>query len=78
VARPLRAREAKTVSSLNHRDICTPLDVGEEQGSHFLVMEHLEGETLTQRLARGALLLGEVLRHAAEIAEPERLSPRGR
>jgi serine/threonine protein kinase len=44
-------------------------DVGEEQGVSYLVMEHLAGETLAARLARGPLLLDEALQHAGQIAE---------
>ena len=47
-------REAKTVSSLNHPNICTLFDIGREGSTDFLVMEYLEGETLAARLARGA------------------------
>lgn len=54
-------REAKAISSLNHPNICTLYDVGEQDGVRFLVMEHLEGETLAQRLSRGALPLSEAL-----------------
>src|SRR6516225_1423758 len=43
-------REAKTIAGLNHPHICTLYDVGRQDGSEFLVMEHLEGETLAQRL----------------------------
>ncbi len=39
-------REAKAVSSLNHPHICTFYDVGEQGGTHYVVMEHVEGETL--------------------------------
>jgi len=47
-------REAKAISSLNHPHICTLYDVGSQDGVDFLVMEHLEGETLADRLQRGA------------------------
>jgi Tol biopolymer transport system component/predicted Ser/Thr protein kinase len=57
-------REAKTISQLNHPNICTLHDVGE----NFLVMELLEGETLADRIARGPLPLDQVLRFGAEIA----------
>jgi eukaryotic-like serine/threonine-protein kinase len=55
--RQLMEHEAKTISSLNHPHICTLHDVGSQDGIDFLVMEHLEGETLTDRLQRGALLV---------------------
>ena len=62
-------REAKAISSLNHPHICTLHDVGSQDGIDFLVMEHLEGETLADRLQRGALPLEEVLKIGREIAE---------
>ncbi len=52
-------REAKTISRLNHPHICTLYDVGSQDGIDFLVMEHLEGETLAQRLTKGALPLDQ-------------------
>ena len=60
-------REAKTISSLNHPHICTLYDVGEYEGTTFLVMEYLEGDTLAQRLEKGALPTNRVLKIAAEI-----------
>src|SRR5437867_13087655 len=45
-------REARTVSQLKHPNICTLHDVGRQDGVDFLVMEFLDGETLTQRLVR--------------------------
>jgi eukaryotic-like serine/threonine-protein kinase len=62
-------REAKAISSLNHPHICTLHDIGSQDGIDFLVMEHLEGETLADRLHRGALPLDEALRIGIEIAE---------
>jgi Tol biopolymer transport system component len=62
-------REAKAISSLNHPHICTLYDVGSENGVEYLVMEYLEGETLTLRLLKGAIPFPLVLRYAVEIAE---------
>ncbi len=50
-------REARAVSSLNHPHICTLHDIGSENGVDFMVMEHIEGETLADRLKKGALPL---------------------
>ena len=60
-------REAKTISSLNHPHICTLYDIGNQDGIDFLVMEYLEGETLEERLRRGALRLGDAVQHALAI-----------
>jgi Tol biopolymer transport system component len=62
-------REAKTISSLSHPHICTLFDVGREGDTDYLVMELVEGETLAQRLAKGALPAAEVLRLGAQIAD---------
>ncbi len=51
-------REAKTISSLNHPHICTLYDVGNQDGVDFLVMEHLEGETLPPRGQSAVLVPG--------------------
>src|SRR6266849_6346376 len=48
-------REAKTISSLNHPNICVLHDVGQQDGIDYLVMECIEGETLSKRLEKGAL-----------------------
>ena len=55
-------REARTISSLNHPNICTLHDVGRQDGIDFLVMEFLEGETLQRRLLRGPIPLKQALR----------------
>src|SRR5215470_4359796 len=62
-------REAKAISSLNHPNICTLHDVGSQDGTDFLVMEHLEGETLADRLHQGALPLTEALPIAIAVAD---------
>ena len=62
-------REAKTISSLNHPHICTLHNIGSQDGIDFLVMEHLDGDTLAQRLQKGALPLDQALTVAVEIAD---------
>ena len=62
-------REAKTISSLSHPHICALYDVGNQDGVEFLVMEYLEGETLSDRLAKGPLAFDSVLRYGLEIAD---------
>jgi serine/threonine protein kinase/WD40 repeat protein len=62
-------REARTVSSLNHPHICHLYDVGSQEGTDFLVMEFLDGETLAERLRRGALPFPELLKIGIEVAE---------
>ena len=61
-------REARAVASLSHPHICALFDVGREDGVDFLVMEHLEGRTLAERLEEGALPVEQVLRFGEEIA----------
>jgi Tol biopolymer transport system component len=62
-------REAKTISQLSHPHICALYDVGREGETEYLVMELLEGETLSERLAKGALPLEQTLRYGTEIAD---------
>ena len=61
-------REARAISSLNHPHICTLHDVGQHEGIDYLVMEYIEGESLSDRLAKGPLDLDEALRIAGQIA----------
>src|SRR5580704_5301465 len=62
-------REARTISSLNHSNICTLYDVGHQDGIDFLVMEYLEGETLADRLRKGPLPIEQVFRYGIEICD---------
>src|SRR5215510_7657822 len=48
-------REARAVSSLNHPHICTLHDIGSQNGTDYIVMEFIEGETLSFRLKNGPL-----------------------
>jgi serine/threonine protein kinase/Tol biopolymer transport system component len=61
-------REAKAISALDHPNICALYDVGEHDGTYFLVMPCLEGQTLADRLVKGPLPLDQAIRHAIEIA----------
>ncbi len=61
-------REAKAISALQHANICTLYDIGSQDGTNFLVMEYLEGQTLAERLAKGPLPLEQVLKIGTEIA----------
>jgi len=62
-------REARAVSSLNHSHICALYDVGTAEGTQFLVLEYLEGETLAARIARGPLPRDQALRFGIEICD---------
>src|SRR5580704_15248323 len=62
-------REAKTISSLQHVNICTLYDIGTQGDTDFLVMEYLEGQTLADRLQKGPLPIAQLLRIATEIAQ---------
>jgi Tol biopolymer transport system component len=62
-------REARTISQLSHPHICALYDVGREGETEYLVMEYLEGETLSERLAKGPLALEQMLQHGTEIAD---------
>jgi cephalosporin-C deacetylase-like acetyl esterase len=61
-------REAKSASALNHPNICTVHDFGEEEGRAFIAMEYLEGETLSARIRRGPLSIDDTLNIAIAVA----------
>ncbi len=61
-------REARAIASLNHPNICAVYDIGKQDGIDFLVMEYLEGETLSKRLKKGPLPTEQLLRTGIEIA----------
>jgi eukaryotic-like serine/threonine-protein kinase len=62
-------REAKIVSSLNHPNICALYDVGVQDGTQYLVMEHLDGETLQDRIKRGTVPLARAVDYLIQIAD---------
>jgi tetratricopeptide (TPR) repeat protein len=61
-------REAKVISSIDHPNICTLYDVGQQEGIDYLVMQYLEGETLAERLRQGPVPIDDAIRFATEIA----------
>ena len=62
-------REAKTISQLNHPNICTLYDIGQHDGASYIVMELIDGESLADHLAKGPLPLAEVFKYGAQIAD---------
>ena len=69
-------REARSISSLNHPHICQLYDIGSQGGTDFLVMEFLEGETLAERLRKGAIPLTEIYKIGIAVAEALALAHR--
>src|ERR671936_73002 len=62
-------REAKAASALNHPNICTIYDIGEQDGQAFIAMEYLEGETLKHRIEGKPLKLSDVVQLGIQIAD---------
>src|SRR5919204_1050322 len=61
-------REARAISQLTHPNICVLHDVGHQDGTDYLVMEYLDGQTLADRIAKGPIPLNEALTIAIQIA----------
>jgi serine/threonine protein kinase/Flp pilus assembly protein TadD len=68
-ARQRLLREAKTAATLDHPNICSIYEVGEEDGRSFIVLQYIEGETLAARLKRQVPDLREALAIAAQVAD---------
>jgi serine/threonine protein kinase len=62
-------REARAISSLNHPNVCQLYDIGSHDGTDYLVMEFLEGETLAERIRKGPMPLGEILKIGIAVAD---------
>ena len=62
-------REARTLSQLNHPNVCTVFDVGVEGSTHYIVMEFLEGRTLAAHLQRGLMPVVQAVDYALQIAD---------
>ena len=61
--------EARAAASLNHPNICTIYQVGEFQGSSYIAMEHVDGQSLSTQVPAGGLPLELILRYAVQIAD---------
>ena len=62
-------REARAIASLEHPNICALYDLGQDTDINYIVIQYLEGETLAERLKKGALPLDQVFRYGVEIAD---------
>jgi eukaryotic-like serine/threonine-protein kinase len=62
-------REAQAASGLNHPNICTIYDIGEEGGAAYIVMEYIDGQTLKHRIEGKPMRLNEVLEIAVQVAD---------
>jgi serine/threonine protein kinase/tetratricopeptide (TPR) repeat protein len=68
-ARALLIREARTASALNHPNICTIYDVGEEAGKIYIVMEFVSGRSLAEQIPEDGLPVETVIRYGEQIAD---------
>jgi serine/threonine protein kinase/Flp pilus assembly protein TadD len=68
-ARALLIREARTASALNHPNICTIYDVGDQDGQNYIVMEFVKGRSLTEQIPENGLPADTVIRHGEQIAD---------
>jgi len=62
-------REARAASALNHPNICTIYDIGEDQDRHYIVMEYLEGSTLKYRIEGKAMSVEQLVDFGSQIAD---------
>jgi serine/threonine protein kinase/tetratricopeptide (TPR) repeat protein len=68
-ARDRFQREARAASALNHPNICTIYDIGEEEGRHYIVMEYLEGTTLKYRIEGKPISIDQLVDFGAQVAD---------
>jgi eukaryotic-like serine/threonine-protein kinase len=68
-ARDRFQREARAASALNHPNICTIYDIGEDEGRHYIVMEYLEGTTLKYRIEGKPISIDQLVDFGAQVAD---------